>query len=233
MANLVTTIESVAAGDSSGDHETRLVTTDMLEGAVLHLAGGQSINVMQMAGSLEDAINVIQVETSDLVDHVSTIEEMCALDIESEEQKHILSETGAHVIVNTENEVLESAHLTELCHQTIQNPSVLLPSVPFSFPGQTFDIKCQKLILNVWDFFKRLKKNPDILDEIRTPQERAAAALHISAATIGKIGKHFRATGKLQTPGKKRKRAKPIVDSVNAEHEQIIRRIIKEYKNNR
>lgn len=39
------------------------------------------------------------------------------------------------------------------------------------------------------------------MEEIRTPQERAAAALHISAATIGKIGKNFKKTGKLETPG--------------------------------
>jgi len=109
----------------------------------------------------------------------------------------------------------------------------VLPPIPFSFPGQTFDTKCQKLILNVWDFFKKVKKNPDILDEIRTPQERAAAALHISAATIGKIGKNLKRTGKLETPGKKRKRSRPIVDSVNSTDEDVIKNIILEFRNNK
>jgi hypothetical protein len=114
-----------------------------------------------------------------------------------------------------------------------QQPASALPPIPFSFPGQTFDTKCQKLILNVWDFFKRVKKNPDILDEIRTPQERAAAALHISAATIGKIGKNLKKTGKLETPGKKRSRSRPIVDSVDAGDELVIKQIIAEYRNSK
>ncbi len=111
--------------------------------------------------------------------------------------------------------------------------STPLPQIPFSFPGQTFDSKCQKLILNVWDFFKRVKKNPDIMEEIRTPQERAAAALHISAATIGKIGKHLKKTGRLETPGVLRKRSRPVVDSISTEDEQVIKDIIQEMRNSR
>lgn len=57
------------------------------------------------------------------------------------------------------------------------------------------------LIKSLFIFSISVKKNPDIMEEIRTPQERAAAALHISAATIGKIGKNFKKTGKLETPG--------------------------------
>lgn len=230
MSNLVATIESVAAGDMAShedDPETTIITAEMIEGTtVLRLADGQSINVVQMTESLEDTINVVQVETTDeLGDPYSTVdvEEICEIDIDPEEQQHILSEPGAHVVVKTSTD--------EQSAPGSQKPvPVVLPAVPFSFPGQTFDTKCQKLILNVWDFFRRLKKNPDLLDEIRTPQERAAAALHISAATIGKIGKNFKRTGKLETPGKKRNRAKPIVDSVNAEQEQIIRSVIKEFR---
>lgn len=237
LANLVATIDSVALGGegmSDDEHETHVVTAEMLEGTVLHLSDGQSINVVQMTDSLEDGINVVQVETTELGDHISSVEEICGMEIDTEEQKHILSETGAHVVVKTElneNEVL--GNLQSRGQPPMEKSPMMLPTVPFSFPGQTFDTKCQKLILNVWDFFRRVKKNPDILDEIRTPQERAAAALHISAATIGKIGKNFKRTGKLETPGRKRKRAKPVVDSVNAEHEQIIRSIIKEFKDSR
>lgn len=235
LANLVATIESVAAGDIFDDGnidntEHELVTAEMLEGTVLHLSNGQSINVVQMTGSLEDAINVVQVETTELGDHdVSTMEGICAIDIDTEERTHILNETGAHVVVKTEDEVVHTFQ-NEGPTSEGKPQGIVLPTIPFSFPGQSFDIKCQKLILNVWDFFKRLKKNPDILDEIRTPQERAAAALHISAATIGKIGKKFTRTGKLEMPGKTRNRTKPIVDSVKPEHEQIIRDVIKDLK---
>jgi len=114
--------------------------------------------------------------------------------------------------------------------QQLTSSSKSMPSIPFGFPGQTFDIKCQKLILNVWDFFKRLKRNPDLLFEIKSPQERAAAALHISPATIGKIAKNLKKTGKLETPGKKRNRTKPVVGSVSEHDELVIRQIIEELK---
>ncbi|ODN00158.1 hypothetical protein Ocin01_06522 [Orchesella cincta] len=238
LANLVATIDSVAAGsEPTHDHDDHgdVVTAEMLEGTVLHLSDGQSINVVEMPGSLEDTINVVQVETTELEEHehdghqhVATVEEICGMDIDSAEQNHILSETGAHVVVKTEEDPVEQGVQEKLAASL---PT--MPQIPFSFPGQTFDTKCQKLILNVWDFFRRVKKNPDLLDEIRTPQERAAAALHISAATIGKIGKNFKRTGKLETPGKKRQRTKPVVDSVNSDHEDTIRKIIKEFKDNR
>ncbi|CAL8126778.1 unnamed protein product [Orchesella dallaii] len=237
LANLVATIDSVAAGSEPNhdEHEGDVVTAEMLEGTVLHLSDGQSINVVEMPGSLEDTINVVQVETTELEeDHVGTVEEICGMEIDSE-KNHILSETGAHVVVKTEidDQMLLSEHGHSIGLQEKSTSMPTMPQIPFSFPGQTFDTKCQKLILNVWDFFRRVKKNPDLLDEIRTPQERAAAALHISAATIGKIGKNFKRTGKLETPGRKRQRTKPVVDSVNSDHEDTIRKIIKEFKDNR
>ena len=100
--------------------------------------------------------------------------------------------------------------------------------LPFSFPGQSFNEQAQKLILNVWDFFKRAKKDPSLVSNLRGPQDHAAAALNVGTKTIGKIAKRVLRLGKLETPGKKRNRPKTVLDSVGAEGEEVLRNIIRE-----
>jgi hypothetical protein len=69
-------------------------------------------------------------------------------------------------------------------------------TLPFGFQGQGLNDQCQKLILNVWHYFKHLKKYPELIDE-KNAQGLAGDALNVGTKTIGRIGKSFR-TGKLQ-----------------------------------
>jgi len=64
-------------------------------------------------------------------------------------------------------------------------------ALPFGFQGQAFDAQCQKLILNVWHYFKTLKKHPELLKD-KNAQGLAGDALNLGTKTIGKIGKAFR-----------------------------------------
>ncbi|CAG7727643.1 unnamed protein product, partial [Allacma fusca] len=124
-----------------------------------------------------------------------------------------------------EESKLDSAKSTP--KETTDN-GVPVVQLPFAFPGQSFNEQAQKLILNVWDFFKRAKKDPHLVHNLRGPQDHAAAALNVGTKTIGKIAKRVIRLGKLETPGKKRNRPKTVLDSVGAEGEEVLRSIIRE-----
>lgn len=63
--------------------------------------------------------------------------------------------------------------------------------LPFGFQGKTLDDRCQKLILNVWHYFKHLKKYPELIRD-KNAQGLAGDALNIGTKTIGRIGKLYR-----------------------------------------
>jgi transposase len=100
--------------------------------------------------------------------------------------------------------------------------------LPFTYAGQSFTVQAQKLILNVYDFFKRNKRDPRILRRLGTPQETAGKILNVSSCVIGKIQKRFQTTGRIEVPGKTRRKFKRILDNVDQFKEQMIRETVKE-----
>jgi hypothetical protein len=135
-------------------------------------------------------------------------------------------------VIRTAAESITDEELAEL--QERKEQLKLLPkpkpardplALPFQYAGQSFNVQSQKLILNVAHFLKEHKKD-DLIESVKTPQEKAARLLNISSSVIGKIRKSWK-TGKLEQPGKMRKMTKRVLDKVDSQQEDKIKEIIR------
>ena len=113
----------------------------------------------------------------------------------------------------------------------IRNKDIM--ELPFSYAGQSFTVQAQKLILNVYDFFKRNKNDPYILRKLGCPQEQAGKILNVSSSVIGKIRNRFKALGRIEVPGQRRRKVKRILDNVDSLKEQVIRDTVQELASKR
>lgn len=105
-----------------------------------------------------------------------------------------------------------------------------LIGLPFSYNGQSFNLQSQKLILNVYDFFRKTKSIGKCFESPRkNPEQKASSVLNVSSSVIGKIRKRYNA-GKLDSPSACTKKLgfKRILDQVDDKDEATIREIIKD-----
>jgi len=101
-------------------------------------------------------------------------------------------------------------------------------SLPFRYPGQSFNIQSQKLILNTLHFLKEHKYT--VLESVKTAQEKAAKVLNVSMSVISKLRRNWK-LGKLEQAGKKKPMMKRILDRISEADEGAIRQIIKDQQN--
>ena len=104
--------------------------------------------------------------------------------------------------------------------------------LPFCYSGQKFSIQSQKLILNVYDFFKKVNKGTLPSLQCGSPAEKAATVLNVSAGVISRVNKRLREgsidfTKELQP--QRKEGLKRVVDVISVDNEKELRTIIHDF----